>query len=220
MYSNKIEFAVQMTCESCVNAVKKSVENVPGIKNIDVNLETKSVIIETNLPTLEVQKRLEESGRKVALRGYGGSVAGVTILEAFGRNVKGVIRFEQATKNYCIIDGTVDGLSPGEYQAAIHECGDISQGCKSVGEVYSNIGSIKAESSGRATFRLEDDKVKLGDVIGRSFVISEKSENGNQQSIACGVIARSAGLFENPKTICACDGVTIWNEKVGPKSTL
>jgi len=27
-----------------------------------------------------------------------------------------------------------------------------------------------------------------------------------------GIIARSAGLFENPKQLCTCDGVSIWDE--------
>lgn len=34
--------------------------------------------------------------------------------------------------------------------------------------------------------------------------------------LACGIIARSAGLFKNPKQICACDGVTIWEERDRP----
>lgn len=34
--------------------------------------------------------------------------------------------------------------------------------------------------------------------------------------IACGIIARSAGLFQNPKQICACDGVTLWEERDRP----
>lgn len=34
--------------------------------------------------------------------------------------------------------------------------------------------------------------------------------------LACGIIARSAGLFENAKQICACDGVTLWEERDRP----
>lgn len=34
--------------------------------------------------------------------------------------------------------------------------------------------------------------------------------------IACGIIARTAGLFQNPKQICACDGVTLWEERDRP----
>lgn len=35
--------------------------------------------------------------------------------------------------------------------------------------------------------------------------------------LSCGIIARSAGLFQNSeKKICSCDGVTIWNERNVP----
>lgn len=35
-------------------------------------------------------------------------------------------------------------------------------------------------------------------------------------SIACGIIARSAGILQNFKKICACDGVTLWDERYKP----
>lgn len=60
--------------------------------------------------------------------GYDGSIAGVSILEAGDPSVKGVVRFVQATPDVCVIDGTVDGLHPGNYQLSIHECGDLSKG--------------------------------------------------------------------------------------------
>lgn len=31
--------------------------------------------------------------------------------------------------------------------------------------------------------------------------------------LACGVVARAAGLFQNPKRVCSCDGVTLWDER-------
>ncbi|GLD74828.1 copper chaperone for superoxide dismutase-like protein [Lates japonicus] len=37
-----------------------------------------------------------------------------------------------------------------------------------------------------------------------------------ERLLACGIIARSAGLFQNPKQICACDGVTLWEERDRP----
>lgn len=45
-----------------------------------------------------------------------------------GNLIKGVIRFAQTSEG-CVIDGTVDGLTPGEHGIHIHECGDISEGC-------------------------------------------------------------------------------------------
>ena len=38
--------------------------------------------------------------------------------------------------------------------------------------------------------------------------------------ITCGIIARSAGLFENAKRFCACDGITQWDERNVPLAGL
>lgn len=130
MSVTKIEFAVQMTCNSCVEAVRKSLQNESGIKNFNVDLENESVVVESNLSTLEIQKLLESTGKKVAVRGFAGSIAGVSIIESCKKNVQGVVRFVQASSQTCIIDGTVDGLKPGLHGINIHECGDISQGDK------------------------------------------------------------------------------------------
>ena len=35
----------------------------------------------------------------------------------------------------------------------------------------------------------------------------------------CGIVARSAGLFQNTKRVCTCDGVTIWDEAEKSKSS-
>ena len=31
--------------------------------------------------------------------------------------------------------------------------------------------------------------------------------------VACGIIARSAGILQNVKKICLCSGKTLWEEK-------
>lgn len=50
-------------------------------------------------------------------------------------NIKGVIRFVQTIEG-CIIDGTVDGLEPGQHGIHVHECGDISKGCERYYRVF------------------------------------------------------------------------------------
>lgn len=27
------------------------------------------------------------------------------------------------------------------------------------------------------------------------------------------MVARAAGLFQNPKRVCSCDGITLWEER-------
>lgn len=43
--------------------------------------------------------------------------------------VQGVVRFLQLSKNRCLIDGTIDGLTPGAHGLHVHELGDLTQDC-------------------------------------------------------------------------------------------
>lgn len=126
MPSTEIEFAVHMTCENCVNAVKKCLQSEPEIKSFDVDLTSNRVIVETTLGVEEVKKKLESTGRKVVVKGAG-SQAGVAILDIGDKGIQGVVRFFQ-NRGTCVVDGTVDGLKPGKHGLAIHECGDVSNG--------------------------------------------------------------------------------------------
>nr|XP_025142506.1 copper chaperone for superoxide dismutase isoform X6 [Bubalus bubalis] len=108
-----------------------------------------------------------------------------------------------------------DGMSHGGPQDSERHRGDL--------------GNVRADEDGRAVFRIEDKQLKVWDVIGRSLVVDEGEDDlgrgghplsritGNSgERLACGIIARSAGLFQNPKQICSCDGLTIWEERGRP----
>ena len=42
----------------------------------------------------------------------------------------GVIRMVQATEKQCIIEGTIDGLTPGKHGLTVHDFGDLSRACE------------------------------------------------------------------------------------------
>lgn len=67
----QLEFAVQMTCQSCVDAVRKSLQGVAGIQGVEVQLENQTVLLQTTLPSQEVQALLEGTGRQAVLKGMG-----------------------------------------------------------------------------------------------------------------------------------------------------
>ena len=46
-----------------------------------------------------------------------------------GNGAKGIVRLIQYDEDECIVEGTIDGLPPGSYQLAVHEYGDLSNGC-------------------------------------------------------------------------------------------
>lgn len=241
----KIELAVNLTNEDCSSDITMLLRTNKSIKNVAVNFERQTVIVETALPTHEVVKIIEGSGKKALVTGVG--VAGSQIVNLGSAvaimhegnpssGVRGVARIVQSTNDICIVDGTLDGLAPSsEHSLAIHEYGDISDGCNSCGDIlsistgnsqnnsslYGDIGIVHSDTTGRSAFRIESRQIKVWDVIGRSVVVKSRTSSSTAWTkLACGIIARSAGLFENFKKICACDGTTIWNEQNSQKRFL
>lgn len=55
----------------------------------------------------------------------------------------------------------------------------------------------------------ESSDLKVWDIIGRSVVARRLQSDGSpgtqEDDFAMGVVARSAGVRENPKKICLCD---------------
>ncbi|KAM5317772.1 copper chaperone for superoxide dismutase isoform 2-T2 [Glossophaga mutica] len=219
-----LEFAVQMTCQSCVDAVRKSLQGVAGVQSVEVQLENQMVLVQTTLPSQEVQALLEGTGRQAVLKGMGSSLlqnlgAAVAILGGPGP-VQGVVRFLQLTPEHCLIEGSIDGLEPGPHGLHVHQFGDLTRNCNSCGDHFNPDGTSHGGPQ---------DAERVWDVIGRSLVIDEGEDDlgrgghplskitGNSgKRLACGIIARSAGLFQNPKQICSCDGLTIWEERGRP----
>ncbi|XP_070806597.1 copper chaperone for superoxide dismutase isoform X1 [Pituophis catenifer annectens] len=243
-----LEFAVEMTCQNCVEAVQKTLQKTPGLRIVDIQLDSQTVLVETSLGTEEVQNLLETTGCKAVLKGMGSNVPGLlgtaAVAMVSGRGlIQGVVRFLQLSPEKCLVDGTVDGLQPGLHGLHVHEFGDLSRTFDSCGDHFNpkgechggpqdlhrhagDLGNILATADGRASFRMEDPQLKVDDIIGRSLVIDEGEDDlgrgnhplskisGNSgERVACGIIASSSGLFQNPKKICTCSGVTLWEER-------
>ncbi|XP_067831712.1 copper chaperone for superoxide dismutase-like isoform X2 [Heptranchias perlo] len=239
-----------MSCESCVDAIRNTLTAVEGIHSVDINLSKEQVLIDTTLTSGEVQELIEGTGRRAVLKGMGPATLGdlgvAVAMLGPDSPVKGAVRFLQLSEQQCVVEGTIDGLSPGLHGLHVHEFGDLTNSCFSCGNHYNpgknkhggpqdanrhagDLGNISANEVGRATFRLQADRLKVWDIIGRSLVVDAGEDDlgrgghplsrttGNSgERLACGIIARSAGLFQNPKQICSCDGVTLWEERDRP----
>lgn len=83
-------------------------------------------------------------------------------------------------------------------------------------------GSLEVNRSGVGSVFL-DRPVQVWEMIGRSMVVSKVAawrEGGGEEAFEAedadtlvGVIARSAGVWENDKTVCSCSGKTVWEER-------
>lgn len=231
----KLEFAVKMTCQGCADAVKKALTSVPEIHDIIIDLLNEQVVVETTLTCDRIQDLIESTGRKAVLRGMGleknsqssGSAAVAIVTGKSGQ--QGVIRLVQSDDGPCLFDGTVDGLATGTHIICIHEFGDLSEGCDSCGEIfefhedfsdplqkYGELGSVEVDEHGRAEFRIENPRINISEIIGRAVVVHQKvnaDTTAKYIRVACGIVARSSGIFENTKRLCACDGNTLWDER-------
>ena len=122
--------------------------------------------------------------------------------------VKGTILFMQAPGTPTLIKGTITGLTPGEHGFHIHEFGDMSKGCDSMGGHYNpddathgdlekghvgDLGNIIADDNSTASFSIQANRVDLigeRSVVGRGLVVhsdrDDLGKGGDEESLKTG----------------------------------
>ena len=122
--------------------------------------------------------------------------------------VKGTVLLMQAPGTATMIKGTISGLAPGKHGFHIHEFGDMSEGCKSMGGHYNpdnvdhgdlqqghvgDLENVVADENGVAKFTITAPRVDLlGDrsVVGRGLVIHQDEDDlgkgGDAESLKTG----------------------------------
>ncbi|XP_077245711.1 copper chaperone for SOD1 [Tasmannia lanceolata] len=218
------EFMVDMKCDGCVSAVKNKLMTLDGVKGVDVDLSDQVVRVLGSLPVKKMVDALEQTGRKSRLIGQGvpeDFLVSAAVAEFKGPVIFGVVRLAQVNMELARIEASFSGLPPGKHGWSINEYGDLTRGAASTGKVFNltspanseeplgDLGTLSVQETGEASFNGVKQMLRVSDLIGRSIVVyatEDKSDSG----IAAAVIARSAGVGENYKKICTCDGTTIW----------
>ncbi|KAI0501072.1 hypothetical protein KFK09_019290 [Dendrobium nobile] len=218
------EFMVDMTCEGCVSAVKNNMLKLDGVSGVDVDLSNQVVRVIGSVRVKTMLETLEQTGRNARLIGQGNPndfLVSSAVAEFKGPKIFGVVRLAQVNMELSRIEASFSGLSPGKHGWSINEYGDLTRGAASTGKTFNpannlsedkalgDLGTLEAAENGEAHFSGSKEKLRVSDLIGRSIVVYEK-EDKSDSGIAAAVIARSAGVGENYKKICTCDGVTIW----------
>ncbi|KAF6812776.1 superoxide dismutase 1 copper chaperone (heavy-metal-associated domain-containing protein) [Colletotrichum sojae] len=242
-YPFQTVFAVPMTCDSCVKDVSDSLYKLGGITKVEANLKDQLLSIEGTAAPSAIVDAIQATGRDAILRGSGASnSAAVSILESFyqvdassklsdeerSREVRGLARIVQVSPTTSLIDLTLRGVAPGSYRATIREYGNLEHGAASTGPVWSGasgedadakgfLGVFDVGQDGRGSAYL-DRPFQIWEVIGHAMVVSRQQEYAgatlkNDPDTLVGVIARSAGVWDNDKTVCSCTGKTLWEER-------
>nr|XP_028956870.1 copper chaperone for superoxide dismutase, chloroplastic/cytosolic-like isoform X2 [Malus domestica] len=220
--SFQTEYMVDMKCDGCVKSVKSKLETVDGVKSVEVDLNSQVVRVLGSTPLKTMTEALEQTGRKARLIGQGipeDFLVSAAVSEFKGPNIFGVVRFAQVNMELARIEANFSGLTPGKHGWSINEFGDLTEGAASTGKVFKpsneakeplgDLGTLVSDESGNAFFSGVKEKLRVSDLIGRSIAIYETADKSDT-GIAAAVIARSAGVGENYKKLCTCDGTTIW----------
>ncbi|TLD30960.1 hypothetical protein PspLS_02035 [Pyricularia sp. CBS 133598] len=154
------------------------------------------------------------------------------------RQVRGLARMVQVSPEVTLVDLTVRGVSPGSYQVTIREYGNLTGGVESAGPVWAGsdrpatnpsangsakprgfLGTVQVGKEGHGSVFMEAP-FQVWEIIGHAMIVSpldEAASDGkilkNDADTVAGIVARSAGVWGNDKTVCACSGKTLWEER-------
>nr|OQO30491.1 hypothetical protein B0A51_01720 [Rachicladosporium sp. CCFEE 5018] len=227
-------FAVPLSCEDCIKSVSDSLYKLNGISSVSADLKAQLIHITGTTAPSSIVSAIQDTGRDAILRGSGkAESAAVCILETHASsitdNVRGLIRMVQVSTTMTVLDMTLRGVKPGTYNVTVRESGDISRGAASTGGVWDAVaakaaspprtakgvfGTIEVGKSGLGSVFL-DRPIQIWEMIGRGIVVSRKEGEFEREDpdTFVGVVARSAGVWDNDKTVCSCSGKTVWEER-------
>ncbi|KAK6851758.1 heavy-metal-associated domain-containing protein [Apiospora arundinis] len=233
-------FNVHMTCDDCIKAVSDSLYSLDGVTKVDADLKEQLVTVEGTAAPSAIVSAIEATGRDAILRGSGApNSSAVCILETFHddgkaevvpedgkqREVRGLARMVQVSPDTTLVDLTLHGVDAGKYTATIRAYGDLSDGAATTGPIWAAgsgtthprglLGSLEIGKDGKGAVFL-DHPFQVWEVIGHSMVVSRQDASKslqNDENTVVGVIARSAGMWENLKQVCSCSGKTLWEER-------
>jgi copper chaperone for superoxide dismutase len=204
---------VTMECQDCVDSVTKVLSKLPDIKTFKISLENQSVLVDGSIAPSKITAALRETGRAAILRGSGetgdGLGAAVCILDynrqdSPQQDVRGLARIVQlpSSPSRIFVEITIASYRPGLYDIIVRETGNLTNGVKSAGGVQRILGKVKVDGRGWGEWSGEVDGLEVWEVVGHAISVDK----------VAGVVARSAGVWENIKKVCACSGRTIWEE--------
>ncbi|KAI4697654.1 uncharacterized protein J4E84_000786 [Alternaria hordeiaustralica] len=172
-------FAVPMTCQSCINDIEGSLQQLSGVNKITANLKDQLVSVEGTAAPSAIVEAIQATGRDAILRGSGRSDK---------NKVRGLVRMVEVAPSMTIIDLSIRGLSPGTYQATVRESGDISDGPESTGAIWEYLKAKKEDKPCRGIFGtiqvgkggvgsvFLDKPIHIWEMIGRSIVVAREQD--------------------------------------------
>ncbi|KAL8813556.1 MAG: hypothetical protein Q9223_004884 [Gallowayella weberi] len=141
--------------------------------------------------------------------------------------VRGLARLITLSEKLTLLDMTLTAVPKGRYTVSVRRTGDISHGKASLGSIYTGddgdregeLGVVSIDEQGRGSLVAEIGW-RVWELVGRGICVERIAgasavgdESGKGPAEVVGVVARSAGVWENEKVVCGCSGKTVWEER-------
>lgn len=218
-------YKVPLSCDGCISSVTKEIMKNEGVKSVKGDLATQTISVEASVPPSKIIESIKNTGRDAIVRGTGKpNSAAVCILEDFtlqqaadqptnsDREVYGLARLIKTKVGEMFVDLTLTGMKPNsEYYPSIRATGDLSEGPLSTGDSIYNLPKISCNDKGKCQ-QFVSIPLGIDSLIGRAVTVSKDPKQVFMDSMT-GVIARSAGAWENDKNVCSCTGKNLWQER-------
>lgn len=225
-------FSVPMHCDACIKDISGALSKLPGIQETDFSLPKQLLTTTSTTAPSAIIYTIQGTGRTAILRGSGKmNSAAVCILEIppppvspsvpETSPVRGLARLIELSDRITLLDITLTGLSKGSYSASIRQNGDISDVPRSMGGIFAGLegdktgrlGNLEVDETGKGSLVGEVDW-RVWEMVGRGVVVERLgTERKGENRLVVGVVARSAGVWENEKVVCGCSGKTVWEER-------
>lgn len=120
------------------------------------------------------------------------------------QDVRGLARIVQlpSTPPRTFVEVTMASYPPGLYDIVVRETGNLTKGIVSAGKVTKMLGKVQVDERGWGEWSGEVEGLEVWEVVGHALSVDR----------VAGVVARSAGVWDNMKKVCACSGRTLWEE--------
>lgn len=81
------------------------------------------------------------------------------------------------------------------------------------------LGRLEVDGKGRGAL-VGEIEWRVWEMVGRGIMVVRGVDGGDKVGrredeavVVMGVVARSAGAWENEKVVCGCSGMTVWEER-------
>ncbi|ODV88825.1 hypothetical protein CANCADRAFT_57918 [Tortispora caseinolytica NRRL Y-17796] len=213
-------FSVRMSCQDCANSITAALQSDPRVENVSCDVDKDIVKVTSSAPPSRLVQLIQSTGRDAIIRGSGApDSAAVCIIESHDPQhikspIRGLIRMITLSTTSLLFDVSLSQLRPNcTYYPTIRSSGDISRGALSTGAALHTLSPILTDASGTAQIYQTMPHLTVASLIGRSIALSTDPSGNVDASSPVGVIARSAGIWQNEKTVCSCSGKTLWEER-------